>query len=226
MSLKGIVFDFNGTLLWDSDKHEYAWKVLSERLRGYPFTEEEIRNKVHGRVNRVILEYLLNRRLDEKEAKELADQKEKIYLELCEKDTSFDLAPGAKDLLGYLCKHQIPHAIGSSSCGENIEYYIQKFHLSNWFQEDHIVHDDGTMNGKPAPDIYLRCSERLGILPKDLIAVEDAASGIRSASSAGYGRIIAVVPETDQDRFSDMQAVDEVIVTFDDFNRQELLLPE
>ena len=225
MKFKGIVFDLNGTLLWDSDKHEYAWKMLSKELRGYAFTDEEIRNKVHGRVNRVILEYLLNRQLDEETAKELSERKEKIYLALCERDKQFDLAPGAKELLGYLCKNQIPHAIGTSSCGENIQYYLKKLHLLRYFERDHIIFDDGSLQGKPAPDIYLRCAERLGFQPDQLIAVEDAVSGIRSAVSAGYGSIIAVAPKEDQKRFAGMETVSQVIETFDDLDRTQLMLP-
>ena len=121
MRYTGIVFDFNGTLLWDSDKHEYAWRILSEQLRGRAFTDEEIRSKVHGRVNRVILEYLVGHALDDETAARLADQKEQIYLELCEKDgEAFALAPGAVELLDYLTEKRIPHAIGTSSCEPNV----------------------------------------------------------------------------------------------------------
>lgn len=31
---KGVLFDFNGTLFFDSDKHVLAWGKLSEDLRG------------------------------------------------------------------------------------------------------------------------------------------------------------------------------------------------
>jgi len=57
--IKGVIFDFNGTLFFDSDKHESAWKKISSEIRGYPLSDEEIASKIHGRINKTILEYLL-----------------------------------------------------------------------------------------------------------------------------------------------------------------------
>ncbi len=45
--------------------------------------------------------------------------------------------------------------------------------------------------GKPAPDVYLEAARRLGVRPENAVAVEDSASGIRSAEAAGMG-VIAV----------------------------------
>ena len=45
--------------------------------------------------------------------------------------------------------------------------------------------------GKPAPDIYLAVTARLGRRPQDCAAVEDSTNGLRSAAAAGL-RVIAV----------------------------------
>ena len=45
--------------------------------------------------------------------------------------------------------------------------------------------------GKPAPDIYLAVTERLGHPPQRCAAVEDSANGLRSAAAAGL-TVIAV----------------------------------
>ncbi|MGK3200061.1 HAD family hydrolase [Amycolatopsis sp. MEPSY49] len=39
--------------------------------------------------------------------------------------------------------------------------------------------------GKPAPDVYLRAAELLGVAPSDCAAVEDTTNGLRSAMAAG-----------------------------------------
>jgi HAD superfamily hydrolase (TIGR01509 family) len=39
--------------------------------------------------------------------------------------------------------------------------------------------------GKPAPDVYLRAAELLGVAPEDCAAVEDTTNGLRSALAAG-----------------------------------------
>ncbi len=46
-------------------------------------------------------------------------------------------------------------------------------------------------HGKPAPDIYLAVTGRLGHRPQQCAAVEDSANGLRSAAAAGL-RVIAV----------------------------------
>ncbi len=63
----GVIFDFNGVLLWDNHLHEEAWRRFSERLRGVPISVDEMKVAVHGRVNRDILEYVLGRRPDDDE---------------------------------------------------------------------------------------------------------------------------------------------------------------
>ena len=60
---KGIIFDFNGTLFFDSEKHLEAWREFSKRLRSYPFTDEEMREYMFGRTNEDIIAYLIGNAL-------------------------------------------------------------------------------------------------------------------------------------------------------------------
>ena len=39
--------------------------------------------------------------------------------------------------------------------------------------------------GKPAPDVYLAATRRLGVDPDDAVAVEDSTNGLRAAAAAG-----------------------------------------
>ena len=45
----GIIFDFNGTLFFDSDKQEESWEIISMRLRGRAFGKQEMQRRMHGR---------------------------------------------------------------------------------------------------------------------------------------------------------------------------------
>ena len=51
MNFKGIIFDFNGTLYWDSAMHKQAWREFSEILRGTEFSDEEMVLHMFGRTN-------------------------------------------------------------------------------------------------------------------------------------------------------------------------------
>ena len=59
--MKGIIFDFNGTLYWDSQLHYDAWREYSALLRETPFSDEEMRDKMFGHTNADIIEYLIGR---------------------------------------------------------------------------------------------------------------------------------------------------------------------
>ena len=101
--MKGIIFDFNGTLFWDSEIQENAWKTFGKKLSGRDITDEEFNTYFHGRTNKDTLEYLKKRELTEEEVNELAQQKESIYRDLCKSDLSkFKLAPGVERYLNYL----------------------------------------------------------------------------------------------------------------------------
>ena len=61
--------------------------------------------------------------------------------------------------------------------------------MDRWFDPRRIVYDDGTFSGKPAPDIYLRAAERIGLSPSRCIVAEDAPVGIEAARRAGMSVI-------------------------------------
>lgn len=55
--MKGVIFDFNGTMFFDSDKQEKAWRMYIKKMTGRDVSDEEFKERVHGRNNSDILEY-------------------------------------------------------------------------------------------------------------------------------------------------------------------------
>jgi HAD superfamily hydrolase (TIGR01509 family) len=51
--------------------------------------------------------------------------------------------------------------------------------------EGRIFSADDVANGKPAPDLFLHASERLGVTPERCVVVEDSRFGVRAARAAG-----------------------------------------
>lgn len=214
--MKGIIFDFNGTLFWDSEIQENAWKTFGTKLSGRNITDEEFNTYFHGRTNKDTLEYLTERVLTDKEVNELAQQKESIYRDLCKSDLNkFKLAPGVERYLDYLKENNIPFTIATASEINNVNFFIKAFQLDKWFDIIKIVYDDGTFRGKPEPDIYLKASEALNIQPDNCIVFEDALSGVQSAQRAGVKEIIAVVPEGRKNIFENQPNL-KIISAFDD----------
>jgi mannitol-1-/sugar-/sorbitol-6-/2-deoxyglucose-6-phosphatase len=56
------------------------------------------------------------------------------------------------------------------------------------------LYGDEVEHGKPAPDVYLRVLERIGVRPEHAVGVEDSGNGIRSLHAAGMGIIAAPSP--------------------------------
>ena len=79
MKQQGIIFDFNGTLFWDSQKHYDAWYEMSKRLRGSPFNDYEMVHCMFGRTNENIMEYAMGRKPTPDEVKKYSLEKELSY---------------------------------------------------------------------------------------------------------------------------------------------------
>jgi beta-phosphoglucomutase-like phosphatase (HAD superfamily) len=188
----GIIFDFNGVLLWDRAWHEAAWRQFAGQL-GRALTDDDLARRVHGRTNADIFTFLLGHRPPDDELAALSEAKEHIYRGLClAAGDAFKLSRGASSYLDFLAERNMPRAIATSSGRANVEFYIQHLDLLRWFEREYIIFDEGRYPGKPAPDIYLDAAARLGLPPRNCIVVEDSPSGIAAAHAAGIGTIVAL----------------------------------
>ena len=221
--MKGIIFDFNGTLYWDSQLHYDAWREYSKLLRGYEFSDEEMRNKMFGHTNEDIIEYAIGEKPTKEMVEKYGKEKEALYRKRCLLDPdNFKLAPGAIELLDYLKENDIPRTIATMSEWDNVEFYIKEFKLDKWFELDKIVYSNGKIPGKPAPDIFKIAAEKINLKPQDCIVIEDAIAGIKSAQSAGIGKIIAIASLEPIEYYKKIDAVDDIIKDFYGFNRNLL----
>ncbi len=217
MSYNGIIFDFNGTLFWDSELHMEAWREFSRRLRGTPFSDEEMLKYMFGRTNEDIIAYAIGKRPSPELVEKFAVEKEQVYRDMCKRHPEiFKLAPFAEEFLNYLKESNIPRTIATMSEKDNVDFYIKEFHLEKWFDVEKIVYSDGIIPGKPAPDIYLIAAKRLGLDPQNCIVVEDAISGINAAKNAGIGKVVAIASMEKPDFYSDL-GVDLIITDFKDY---------
>ncbi len=217
---RGIIFDFNGTLYWDSPKHKQTWREYSKKLRGTAFSDEEMVKYMFGRTNEQIIKYAIGKQPTPEMVEKYGQEKEALYRQMCIEDSeNFHLAQGVEKFLDFLKENNIPRTIATMSDWKNVEFYIKNFNLEKWFDIDKIVYSDGIIPGKPAPDIYKIAAKNLGLKPEECIVVEDALSGIESARAAGIGKIIAICSEEPPELYKSIPAVGGIIKNFDEFDR-------
>ncbi len=195
MTYKAVIFDFNGTLLWDTKYHNQAWDQFLDN-QNIKLSDEEKAVRIHGKPNSDILKGLFERSLTLAEIEKMANEKEQIYLSICF-DIQLDLAPGAGEFIEFLKSEGIDYAIATSSCKGNVDFYLQKMNLSKWIDPENIIYDDGSFKGKPHPDIFLKALQRIGHKAEDAVIFEDSMTGIKSAENANAGKIIIVDSNND-----------------------------
>ncbi len=222
---KGIIFDFNGTLFFDTEQHEQAWRQYAREICGREITDDEFRYCIHGRTNADILRYFLDDELTEAEIRRHSEAKEEIYRRLCLKMADkLQLADGAFELLDMLKAAKVRMAVATSSGRSNSQFYIKRFDMWRWFNQNTFIYNDGSIAGKPEPDIYLSAAEAIGLEPSECIVFEDMPSGIKSAVSAGAGSVIAVASSLSHEFLASVGGVDEVIRDYTDGEFRSRLL--
>lgn len=102
------------------------------------------------------------------------------------------LLPGAVEAVRELSARW-PLAVASSAPKSLIEAVLDASGLRGAFAA--AVSSEEVPRGKPAPDVYLAATTRLGVPPAACAAVEDSANGLRSAAAAGLAVIAVPRPE-------------------------------
>lgn len=191
--IKAVIFDFNGTMIFDSDIHRSVWYEFIPKYTSKIVTQEEIRDFILGRDNASILRHYFGHQLTDEDICRLTYEKEATYRRLCLNDKKrFRFIDGLKEFLDYLKDIEIPMTIATGSEIVNLKFFFEQFNLSRWFDFENVIYDNGSFPGKPAPDIYIRAAKVLSTNPADCLVFEDALSGVLAAHNAGIGHIVAI----------------------------------
>ncbi len=207
--MEGVIFDFNGTLFLDNDKHVKAWSRISQELRGRDITEEELHTEMNGRPNIQIIRYLNGGKEDHELEAKYSLLKEQYYREFCKADKeNFHLIKGAPELFDYLKEQGIPFTIASASIKPNIDFFVESFDLDQWMDPDKIVYDDGTYTDKVR--MFEKASEYLGVPLNRLTVIEDSLAGVNNSLKAGIPDIRIIDSGHIADQVKDLPEVHQI----------------
>ena len=216
MEYQGIIFDFNGTLFFDNDKHVKAWNEISKILRGKEITLEELHTKLNGTPNIQNILYFTDGKATKEELEKYSQKKEEYYRQFCKEDqATFHLVKGAEEYFDYLKESNIPFTIASASIKPNIDFFVESFHLYKWIEPSRIVYDDGTYENKIA--MFKKAAHNIGVKIQDCLIIEDSVSGITNAYKAGCHNIVVVDSANKKEEYEKLPGVVQVIDSFENF---------
>jgi HAD superfamily hydrolase (TIGR01509 family) len=182
--IEAVVFDLDGVLL-DSEQRWNEAKEALVRESGGRWREEApvammgMSSPEWSRYLREDLGVPLSR---EEINREIVRRMEDRFRD------ALPLLPGAGEAVRALAARW-PLGLASSSNREVIDLFLELSGFGDAFRV--TVSSEEVERGKPAPDVYLRTAEKLGVDPARAVAIEDSSNGIRAGAAAGMP-VIAV----------------------------------
>ena len=178
-----LIFDCDGTLADTMPGHFTAW-VAALRAGGGDITEEQF-YRLAGVTSAAIIDLLNREHGYALNIEETVEAKEKLYVEALhgvrEITAVVDIARAHAG--------RVPMAVASGGLRSVVNATLDSLNLRPLF--DAVVTADDVVHGKPAPDIFLKAAELLGVAPEGCIVYEDGDPGIVAARAAGM-RVIDV----------------------------------
>ncbi len=184
-----VIFDVDGVLIDSYQAHFQSWKMLADQRGFHRLTESEFL-ETFGRTSREIIVDLSEDDLTSQQVAELDARKEILFREILEAD--FQAMQGAGRLIDTLADAGFLLAAGSSGPPENVHLVLNRLARRHRFNA--VVTGMDVTRGKPDPEVFLHCAERLGVPPARAAVIEDAEVGIDAANRAGMTSIALVVP--------------------------------
>ncbi|MBD2664529.1 HAD-superfamily hydrolase, subfamily IA, variant 3 [Richelia sinica FACHB-800] len=191
MSLKAVLFDFNGVIIKDEPIHLTLIDEILVQENLQPQRLDE-RQACLGRSDRACFQQLLKNRgrvVTEEYLTQLLTRKAQSYILELEKLDKLPLYSGIEDLIFQIRSQHLKLAIVSGALRQEIELVLKRAKLDDYFPL--IISGDDITTSKPEPDGYLLAVEKLNkdyadlnLQPQECLAIEDTPAGIQAAKRA------------------------------------------
>jgi len=187
-ALDAVIFDFDGVIL-DSETPEYESNRLIYERCGATLTVEEWCSQIgiytEGEEQRWFLRLCERVSQPPPTHEEYDAERRRHFAKLVPREPR----QGIRELLEALRDAGVPTAIATSAPARWVVPAAKRIDITTLFQT--IVSSDDVARGKPAPDVYLEATRRLGADPARSVAIEDSGPGLAAARAAGL-RTVAI----------------------------------
>jgi HAD superfamily hydrolase (TIGR01509 family) len=206
---RAIVFDLDG-VLWDGEPiyHEAFNIVL--RPYGYVVTPDDYSHIIGNSVE-AAWEWVFQRFGITESPGPFYQAYDEAVLELLAQPV--EPLPGVRELLREISSRGVPMALASASLRQWVDATLRGIGLADQFVT--TVAAGEVPHAKPAPDLYLKAADNLGVDAKLCVAVEDTRTGIRAAKAAG---MYAVQSRAASTALPPIDEADAVIVAYGEFD--------
>ncbi len=183
--IQAVVFDMDG-VIFDTERAVIdVWKEVADR-HGIPDIESFCKECIG--TNAAMTKNIFLRRYGNKYSyDDIRAEKTGIIRERFRRG-QIATKTGALEILDTLNSNNIKIALASSTREEAVREELTIAGLIEYFDE--IITGDKVEHSKPAPDIFLKACEKLGVKPEDAVGIEDSFNGIRSSKAAGLYTIM------------------------------------
>jgi beta-phosphoglucomutase len=177
--LQAVIFDMDGVIVDSHPVHTKAWRRFLDSV-GKEVTEDDLAFILEGRKKEDILRHFLGE-LSPEEIERLGHEKELLFRE----EARAELRPvqGVEQILENFSQAGIKLGVASSGSDSRVHFVLQKLRLTDYFAA--IVAGDDVVLGKPDPAIFRLTSQKLDVVPKEILVFEDSVSGVKAAKAAG-----------------------------------------
>ena len=192
MTLKAVLFDFNGVIVNDELLHEQLIEqvLLEENLLLKPGEYHEF---CLGKSDRACLKDILIQRgrcVNEGYLEQLIKSKTLAYQKQLENIEELPIYSNTVDFIAQVSRAELKMAVVTGAIRTEVELVLNKANLANYFQV--IVGGDNVKESKPKPDAYLlavdilnqKC-QGINLKPSECLVIEDTFPGIEAAKLAG-----------------------------------------
>mgnify|MGYP003134636382 CR=1 FL=1 len=189
-----VIFDCDGVLV-DSERLIVKVEAQICRERGWALTEDDIIREFVG-----LSDEAMRARLSELVGEELGPDWDAEYTHRYREALAHDLeaVPGVERAIDVIEQAGIATCVASSGSHQKMALTLGKTGLLDRFRgRIYSATDPDVAVGKPAPDLFLRAAERMGVPPTRCAVIEDSPYGIAAAVAAGmtpYGFSGSVIP--------------------------------
>lgn len=178
-TLDAIIFDMDGVIVDSEPRHERAFREVFAEM-GYARTHGINFPAYYGRSDRALWLDFIARHRPPQPIEELIDRKQRAFLRIISEERP--LFVDAPRLVKRLSR-RYKLALASGSLHAVIDAVLAMGDLRRFFPV--VASSQDVPRGKPAPDIFLRAAEALGVAPATCCVIEDSAAGVEAARAAG-----------------------------------------